>query len=145
VLRAVADMRARVAGAKPPEGPWDVKLGPGRLLELELVAQAGNLLAAQGARGPVPGLRGAVASGWLDAAGGAALEAAHGLCSTLQMAARLFGDGPLDPDRIGRAGADFVLRETGEESLGSLAQRLERTCGEAASVIDAALAGVAEG
>ena len=144
VLRAVSEMRARVAEAKPPEGPWDVKLGPGRLLDLELVAQAGNLLAAQGTRGAVPGLRGAVASGWLDAAGGAALEAAHALCSTLQMAARLFGDGPLEPGRIGRAGAAFVLRETGEESVEMLAHRLTRTCDDAARVIDAALAADAE-
>ncbi|MFB9149470.1 [protein-PII] uridylyltransferase family protein [Roseovarius ramblicola] len=145
VRQAVAGMRARVAGAKPPEGAWDVKLGPGRLLDLELVAQAGNLLAAQGARDAVSGLRGAVASGWLDAAGGAALEAAYGLCSALQMAARLFGDGPLDPERIGRAGAAFVLRETGEESVEMLAHRLERTCDEAARVIDAALGTGAEG
>ncbi len=144
VLRAVADMRARVAGAKPPEGAWDVKLGRGRLLELELVAQACNLLVGHGARDPVSGLRGAVASGWLDAAGGAALEAAFGLCSTLQMVARLFGAGPLDPDRIGKAGAAFVLRETGEESLEMLAHRLDRTCDEAACVIDAAL-GAGEG
>jgi glutamate-ammonia-ligase adenylyltransferase len=145
VLRAVAEMRARVAEAKPPEGAWDVKLGPGRLLELELVAQAGNLLAAQDARDPVSGLRGAVASGWLDAADGAALEAALGLCSGLQMVARLFGDGPLDPDRIGKAGTAFVLRETGEESVEMLGYRLVRTCEEAARVIAAALPARAEG
>src|SRR6056297_593589 len=144
-LASVKEMRARVAEAKPPEGAWDVKLGPGRLLELELVAQAGNLLAGHGARGAVSGLRGAVASGWLDAADGAALEAAHGLCSTLQMAARLFGDGPLDPEGIGKAGAAFVLRETGEESVEMLAHRLTRTCDEAARVIDAALVARAEG
>jgi glutamate-ammonia-ligase adenylyltransferase len=144
VLRAVAEMRARVAGAKPPEGPWDVKLGPGRLLDLELVAQAGNLLAGQGARDVVQGLRAAVASGWLDAAGGAALETAYGLCWTLQMAARLFGDGPLDPDRIGVAGAAFVLRGTGEESLGLLERRLAELCDAAAGVIDAGLAATAD-
>ena len=45
VLEAVAEMRARVASAKAPAGPWDAKLGAGRLLELELVSQAGNLMA----------------------------------------------------------------------------------------------------
>ena len=145
VLRAVAGMRARVAEAKPPEGAWDVKLGPGRLLDIELVAQAGNLLAGHGARDVAAGLRGAVASGVLDAAGGAALETAHALCWKLQMVARLFGPGPLAPERIGEAGAAFVLRETGEESMDTLDRRLGTVCGEAAGRIDAALAATDEG
>jgi len=145
VLRAVAEMRARVAEAKPPEGGWDVKLGPGRLLDIELAAQAGNLLSGHGARDVAAGLRGAVASGWLDAAGGAALETAHALCWKLQMVARLFGAGPLAPERIGEAGAAFVLRETGEESMDAVDRRLGAVCGEAAAVIDAALAATDEG
>ena len=47
-------------------------------------------------------------------------------------------------NRIGKAGAAFVLHETGEESLEMLAHRLDRTCDEAACVIDAAL-GAGEG
>jgi len=108
------------------------------------VAQAGNLLAGHGARDVVAGLRGAVASGWFDAAGGAALEAAYALCWQVQMVARLFGDGPLDPDRIGLAGGAFVLRETGEESLDLLERRLAGACDDAANVIDAVLAATGE-
>ncbi len=145
VLRAVAEMRARVAEAKPPESRWDAKLGRGRLLDLELVGQAGNLLAGHGARDVVSGLRGAVASGWLDAAGGAALEAAYALCWKLQMVSRLLGDGALEPDRIGAAGVAFVLRETGEESIDLLERRLGETCTAAAEVIDAGLGAVGEG
>jgi glutamate-ammonia-ligase adenylyltransferase len=145
VLRAVAEMRARVAEAKPPESRWDAKLGPGRLFDLELVGQAGNLLAGHDARDVVSGLRGAVASGWLDAAGGAALEAAYALCWRLQMVSRLLGDGALEPDRIGAAGAAFVLRETGEESMDLLERRLGDICAAAAEVIDAGLGPVGEG
>ncbi len=141
VIAAVAEMRARVAEAKPPEGPWDVKLGPGRLMEQEHVAQAGNLLAGQGARDVRRGLEGAVASGWLDAADGAALTEAHGLCWKVHMVARLLGSGVLDPGRIGEAGAAFLLRETGEQSLGSLERRLAGVCAAAAGAIDRALAG----
>ena len=144
VLRAVAEMRTRLAEAKPPESRWDVKLGPGRLLDLELVAQAGNLLSGHGARDVASGLHGAVATGWFDAAGGAALGAAYALCWKLQMVARLFGDGPLDPDRIGEAGAAFVLRETGDESLDALQRRLDEACRDAAQVIDAGLAATEE-
>ncbi|MBC7131820.1 MAG: bifunctional [glutamine synthetase] adenylyltransferase/[glutamine synthetase]-adenylyl-L-tyrosine phosphorylase [Roseovarius sp.] len=144
VIAAVAGMRARVAEAKPPEGPWDVKLGPGRLMEQELLAQAGNLLAGQGARDVDSGLEGAVATGWLEAADGAALRAAHTLCWQVQMAARLLGGGVLAPGRIGEAGAVFVLRETGEESMAALERRLAELCRAAAEAIDRAL-GPAEG
>ena len=113
VLRAVAEMRARLAGAKPPDGPWDVKLGPGRLLDLELVGQAGTLIAGQAARDVAAGLGACVASGLTDAAGGAALEAAHAICWRVQMVARLLGEGPLVPDRLGEGGTALLLRETG--------------------------------
>ena len=110
-------------------------------MEQEHVAQAGNLLAGQGARDVRRGLEGAVASGWLDAADGAALTEAHGLCWKVHMVARLLGSGVLDPGRIGEAGAAFLLRETGEQSLGSLERRLAGVCAAAAGAIDRALAG----
>jgi glutamate-ammonia-ligase adenylyltransferase len=39
-LRDAAAMRARMLRDLPPEGPWDVKLMPGGLVEVEFVAQA---------------------------------------------------------------------------------------------------------
>ena len=42
----VADMRARIAAAKAPDGPWDAKIGPGRLQDIELLSQAAALMAA---------------------------------------------------------------------------------------------------
>ncbi len=51
IIAEVAAMRARIAAAKPAEGPWDAKLGPGRLQDVELIGQAGSLMAAlRGAR-----------------------------------------------------------------------------------------------
>ncbi len=139
VIAAVTDMRARVAEAKPQAGPWDVKFGPGRLMEIELVAQAGNLLAGQGARDVAAGIAGAVACGWMDAADGVDLRAAHALCWQVHMVARLLGGGVLAPDRIGEAGAGLLLRETGEESIEALERRLGELCRAAAGAIDRAL------
>ncbi len=139
VLEAVAEMRARVASAKAPAGPWDAKLGRGRLLELELIAQAGNLMAGQGARDVASGLEGGVAIGWLSDGDGAALGQAYALCWRLQMVARLISDKPLDPEHMGEGGAAFLLRETGQEDLSMLQDRLEGVCHRAASVMDAAL------
>ena len=145
VLRAVAEMRARLAGAKPPIGPWDVKLGPGRLLDLELVGQAGNLIAGHAARDVAEGIGACVASGLTDAAGGAALEAAHAICWRVQMVARLLGEGPLVPDRLGEGGTALLLRETGAESVAALERCLAQRGAEAAAVIDAMLATQGEG
>ena len=41
VRTEVARMRARISAAKTPNGPWDTKIGPGRMQDIELVAQAG--------------------------------------------------------------------------------------------------------
>jgi len=140
VVSAVSDMRGRLADAKPPDGPWDAKLGPGRMLEIELIAQAGHLMAGRAARDVVSGLAAGVAIGWLSDADGAALMRAHALCWKVQMVARLISDKPLAPGRIGEGGAAFLLRETNEESLDMLETRLGKTCDAAARAIDACLA-----
>jgi len=140
VLPAVADMRRRIAAAKSPTGAWDAKIGPGRMQEIELVAEAGSLMAAEPERDVEAGLAACVASGWLDAADRRALARAYELCFTLRQAARLLSDRPLEPERLGEGAAAFVLRETGEESLDALARRLRALTAAAAQVIDAALA-----
>jgi len=145
VVTAVSDMRARLAEAKPPDGPWDAKLGPGRMLEIELIAQAGALMAGSAARDVAAGLDGCVAIGWLDDADSAALMRAYVLCWKMQMVARLISEKPFEPDRIGEGGAAFLLRETKEESLDMLETRLRDTCADAAKVIDAGLARTPKG
>ncbi|MGB1209281.1 MAG: glutamine-synthetase adenylyltransferase, partial [Paracoccaceae bacterium] len=44
LLTEVAQMRARIATAKSPEGPLDPKIGAGRMQDIELLAQAGALV-----------------------------------------------------------------------------------------------------
>ncbi|MDT8327593.1 MAG: bifunctional [glutamine synthetase] adenylyltransferase/[glutamine synthetase]-adenylyl-L-tyrosine phosphorylase [Roseovarius sp.] len=139
VLAELREMRARIASAKAPAGPWDAKLGPGRLMELELIAQAGTLMAGQGARDVTSGIAGGVAIGWLDDADSDALRRAYAICWQVNMVARLISDKPLDPGLMGEGGAAFLLRETGQEDLVALQETLETTCAKAARVIDAAL------
>ncbi len=43
-------MRARIAEAKPGLAAWEAKLGPGRMQDIELPAQAAALLAGDAAR-----------------------------------------------------------------------------------------------
>ena len=136
VLIEVADMRQRIAQAKSPEGPWDTKLGPGRQQDIELIAQAGSLMAGEPRRDVAAGLEAGVAIGWLDDADRAALSRAYALCWHVVQAARLLSDKPLDPAQIGAGGAAFVLRESGHENLDVLKRALETTTAEAGEIID---------
>ena len=141
VLNEVAAMRARVAAAKAPDGPLDGKIGPGRLQEVELIAQAGCLLAGASSGATAQGLQAGVDIGWLNDADRSALGAAHALCWRILQAARLLSEKPLSPETLGKAGAAFLLRETGAETVPALITRLKEVTGQAAGVIDAALAG----
>jgi glutamate-ammonia-ligase adenylyltransferase len=139
VLAEVATMRARIADAKSPDGPWDAKLGAGRLQDVELLAQACTLIAGQAARDVAAGLDAGVAIGLLDDGEREALWRAYALCWTMIQAAKLLSDRALDPEAIGEGGKAFVLRETGFDTMAELRAALEKETGKAGDVIDTAL------
>ena len=101
------------------------------MLEIELIAQAGHLMAGRAARDIASGLEAGVAIGWLSDADSAALMRAYALCWKVQMVARLISEKPFEPDRIGEGGVAFLLRETNEESLEMLETRLGEICADA--------------
>ncbi|GAA6199072.1 bifunctional [glutamine synthetase] adenylyltransferase/[glutamine synthetase]-adenylyl-L-tyrosine phosphorylase [Aquicoccus sp. SU-CL01552] len=139
VLAEVAQMRARIAAAKTPTGVWDAKTGPGRLLDIELVAQAGTLLSGGAERDVASGLTGGHACGWLTAREAEALGAAYDLYWAVQTAARLISASGIGEDGLGEGGAAFLCRATGQDSTDSLRAALEARYAEAAALIDAAL------
>jgi glutamate-ammonia-ligase adenylyltransferase len=61
------------------------------------------------------------------------------------MVARLISDKPLEPERMGEGGAAFLLRETGQEGLAMLQERLETLSREASEVMGAALVRLPKG
>lgn len=134
--RETARMRARIAAAKSPTSPWEMKIGPGRMQEIELVAQAGALAQGKPTRDMDSGLDGAVAMGWLDEAGKAALLHAYALSWTVQQSGRLLSDKALDTDQIGQGGALFLLRQTGVTDLEALRAELATAHRVAAKAID---------
>ncbi|ASM72076.1 MULTISPECIES: glutamine-synthetase adenylyltransferase [Roseobacteraceae] len=138
-LRDVADMRARIAAAKQPGGPWDTKLGQGRMQDIELAAQAGGLLSHRLARSVTSGVAGGVACGLWDRAAADTLLRAYRLCFDMQIAVRLLTQAPLDTDALGQGGVTFLLRITDQPDLATLARALKDTTAAAAAVIDAAL------
>ncbi|MCC1494492.1 bifunctional [glutamine synthetase] adenylyltransferase/[glutamine synthetase]-adenylyl-L-tyrosine phosphorylase [Cognatishimia sp. F0-27] len=136
VLAAVADMRARIAGAKGRGGPWEAKLGAGRLQEVELLGQAAALISGRPLRQTRRALR---AADWLDVGQKEAVIAADRLFSTLHLAARLVSEGPLDPETLGAGGCAFLCRATGAGGIAELESTLENTAAAAAEVLDAVL------
>ncbi|MDQ2089107.1 bifunctional [glutamine synthetase] adenylyltransferase/[glutamine synthetase]-adenylyl-L-tyrosine phosphorylase [Marimonas arenosa] len=140
VLVGLADMRERIAAAKAPSGPWEAKIGPGRLQDVELCAQAGALMAGKSGRDVGSGLAAGVAIGWLSDADEAALGAAYELCWQVQAVSKLLSEKPLAEDEIGKGGVAMLRRETKCDGFDDLGARLERACGTAAVAIEAALA-----
>lgn len=137
----VADMRARLAEAKPAQGVWDAKMGPGRLMDVELAAQMAALVTGSPVRDVEGQIAAGVAGGWLDAAQGDALGRAAALFWRLQAAGRLLTGGVLDPDGLGEGGRRFVLREAGCETMKELEAAMKKTAEAADGVIKGILGG----
>ncbi len=140
VLADVADMRRRIFAAKPPDGVWEAKIGPGRLQDIELLAQCFALRTADPARRLEAQLRAGLRGGLLGKAEEAALQEAYRFLWRLQAGGRLLTDRPLDMDQIGEGGRAFLLRETGTADLADLASRLEAAGARAAAIIERSLA-----
>ncbi len=135
VLHEVAEMRARLAAAKAPAGVWDAKNGPGRLMDIELMAQTGALMAGLADRDVLSGLDGAVATGLLDVAQAQTLKDSYDLCWSVQCAARLLSGKVIEADKIGEGGAAFLCRATGFEQVEQLQSALQDTYAAAAEII----------
>ncbi|MDC0343439.1 bifunctional [glutamine synthetase] adenylyltransferase/[glutamine synthetase]-adenylyl-L-tyrosine phosphorylase [bacterium] len=144
VLSAVADMRARIAAAKAPAGPWDAKTGAGRLQDIELVAQAGALLSGRVVRDVAGGLEGAQSCGWLSADEAASLGEAYRLFWNVQAAARLLSGSELADDTLGAGGAAFMLRATGFDDIDGLREALGDRYDTCATMISTAIERVTE-
>ncbi len=139
VLREVSEMRARLAAAKSPAGIWDVKNGPGRLLDIELMAEAGALLAGSAERDVASGLQGAVAAGLLEVAQAQVLRTAYDLFWQVQCATRLLSGKVIEADTIGQGGTAFLCRATGFEQVEQLQAALQENYAAAAVTIGAVI------
>jgi [glutamine synthetase] adenylyltransferase / [glutamine synthetase]-adenylyl-L-tyrosine phosphorylase len=139
VLKDVTDMRVRLAAAKSPTGLWDAKTGAGRMMDVELVAQAGALLSGSCKRDVAAGLQGAVACGWLVAAEAEELRSAYVLYWTVQTAARLLSSAALETENLGEGGGNFLCRSTEMDTLDAVQVALSKFYDRCAPLISSAL------
>jgi glutamate-ammonia-ligase adenylyltransferase len=142
ILADVADMRARLREAKPGGGAWEAKLGPGRLQDIELLAQAAALLAGDPARRVGDQLAAGTRCGWLSRDEVGTVCAAYDLFWHLQSAARLLTGEGLDTAAIGEGGRAFLLRQTGAADLDGLASDMSVRAGAADAIVTQAIARV---
>jgi glutamate-ammonia-ligase adenylyltransferase len=144
VLADAADMRRRLAEAHEgaASNPWEVKLGPGRMMDIELLAQAGALIADVGAiRSPRRMLEKLGSRGWIAREDATALADALGRLAGLQQVMRLASDHTMDPAEGGEGLVRLVLAVTEEPDLDALRQRLAEDAARASTVIAARLGG----
>lgn len=139
VMNDTAEMREKIAAAKGQGGALDLKLGPGRIQDIELLSQAACLISGCTKRGVYDGIRSARSCDLVSAEDAKTLETAYAHQWTIQSIAKLLTDRPLDPESLGAGGQSFLLREIGAESLTSLKQSLADHSKAASNVIDRVL------
>ncbi len=139
VMPDLADMRERIFAARPLDGAWEAKVGPGRLQDIDLLAQSLALRAGDPARATLAQLRAGRRAGLIAPADADRLGSIWRFLWRLHASGRLLTARPLDMTEIGLGGQEFLLRESGAASVDDLARRLRAFCAEAASLIDAAL------
>ncbi|WP_112322663.1 bifunctional [glutamine synthetase] adenylyltransferase/[glutamine synthetase]-adenylyl-L-tyrosine phosphorylase [Oceanibium sediminis] len=146
VLQDVAQMRARIAAAKPDavKDPWEVKEGPGRMLDIELWLQTGKILHPEvTAVAPVEMIAPLQDAGWLSAEEARVLEQGLNRLTAVQQIARLTVSGPLDPEAAGLGLQRLLLGATGAPDLQTLAAELADGAAAASEIISARLVQVA--
>lgn len=139
VLEALADMRARIAEAKAPDGVWDTKTGTGRLQDVDLLAQATSLISGQGTR-DVPGcLMSGSAANLLSANEIDTLSEAHWRFLEVLFATRLLTAGAVSDDALGEGGIAFLVRASQAETSDDLRDLLQDRYERVSAIIDAVL------
>ncbi len=148
ILSAVAAMRARLAASWKAEtvaDPWEAKAGPGRRLDIELLAEAGAILSGERPQEASAQIATLPAAGLVREEEAARLARAHADFVRLQEVARLVTEGRFDPGSAGEGGRALLLRELGAPSLETARAGLEAHRAEAAAIIDRVLEGVSPG
>jgi [glutamine synthetase] adenylyltransferase / [glutamine synthetase]-adenylyl-L-tyrosine phosphorylase len=136
VLADIADMRRRLAAAKPAEAALEAKNGPGHLMDIELLAQTCALRSADPAHEVMAQLAAGVNAGFLSQSEQRALQDAYRFCWQLQAGGRLLTDRELAADALSEGGRAFVLRQTEQPDFAALEARLGEVVNAVLPVMD---------
>ncbi len=133
VRKDVGDMRQRLASAHPVLETFEVKHGPGRLLDIDLAAQMLALMSGSAERATAAQLSDAVRQGTVSAEVADDLLAAHALFWKMQMGLRLLS---ATPEHLGEGAMGFLLRQSGFDTADALSSALATAAARAGGRID---------
>ncbi len=139
VMPDLAEMRQRIFAARGEDAPWQAKDGPGKLQDLELLAQSFALRAASPVRGTIAQIRAGARAGLISAEDAATLSSAYRFYWSLRSVSKLLSLSAVDPMSLGQGGQEILLRETGCSDLEALRQRLAESAGAVKRIIEQAL------
>ena len=145
VTAEVAQMRARIQEAKSSQGLYETKIGPGRLQEVELLAQAGALLSDVSETSTDAGLKAGAEVGLISSTDADALRTAAALYYDVHTVVRLLSPQPLDRDALGLSAQRFLLRTLDQPDMATLDRTLEDHYAQSETILTQALAGHSPG
>jgi len=119
---------------------WELRKGRGRMLDIELLAQTGALLAGSPSRSLALQLEDATRSGWLTDASRDRLMQGYNTLRCLHQATSLTLEGSFGPATSGEGVEVFLLQQTGQNSIESLASSLQKDRQAMTAIIDEQLA-----
>lgn len=135
VIADVQDMRVKLAEGKA-DNPWEMKYGPGWLMDIELLLQTGAVLyGITGVERPSGMLPELVTAGWVSQAQADQLAEALKLFMSIQQVARLAVDGPIDPKSSGRGFLDLLVKVANVDDIAALELLLGNTANAMAEIV----------
>jgi [glutamine synthetase] adenylyltransferase / [glutamine synthetase]-adenylyl-L-tyrosine phosphorylase len=139
LLQDVRDMRVRLADAADRARVadiWETKLGPGRMLDIEIVAQTAALLAGTQDREVLAQLTAGQGIGWIRADELEKMRSTYIRLRRIQQIGRLLVEGPLVPDNLGAGGCALLLGENKSDNLEQLKSDLTTSSDTTNPLID---------
>lgn len=145
IVADARDMREKLAAQFPGRNPWDLKFAQGGLVDIEFIAQALQLRAAQKNPGvlhanTVEALRKLAGAGVLEPAQAHALIGVAALEQALTQVLRIALDGTLDPASATQGLKALLVRAGGATDFTELETRLRQVQAETHSLFDEILA-----
>ena len=140
ICQDVLDMRDRLAQAAGDVSEWSAKRGPGRLQDIELLAQSAALMAGNPARSIADQL--ATATGvanWLSPETVETVLKEYNWLWALQAANRLLSGASQAFEHLGEGGQTFIFSQTDVQCVEDLRAKLHDVSQSAATVVQSAL------
>jgi len=123
IVDSVIDMRNRLAKNAPvntEKNVWELRSGEARILDIELIAQAGALLSGSKQRRVDEQCNAGYQIGWMTPTERDCLKETYAQLGTIKQAICLTVEGEFNPENAGTGVKEFLLTQTGFNSLEEL-------------------------